>query len=29
VVLAAVPSARRRALGLSEETTVEARLPPG
>jgi glutamate formiminotransferase len=29
VVLAAVPAARRRALGLSEEATVEARLPPG
>ena len=29
VVLAAVPPARRRALGLSEETTVEARLAPG
>jgi glutamate formiminotransferase len=28
VVLHAVPPARRRALGLSEETTVESRLPP-
>jgi hypothetical protein len=27
VVFAAVPAARRRALGLSEESTVEARLP--
>jgi glutamate formiminotransferase/glutamate formiminotransferase/formiminotetrahydrofolate cyclodeaminase len=29
LVLAAVPPPRRRELGLSEETTVEARLPPG